>query len=277
MKFRLYREYGAGNSGPVFDAVEAGLRSLGHEIVTNGEDIPVIWSVLWSGRMLANKQIYHSCRSQNKNIMIVEVGNLYRNKTWRVSLNHINNLGEFANNSDLDPTRPKKLKIKLEDLKINRRPEIMIATQHQQSLQWEGLQSINEWLSQTVSNIRQYTDRKIVVRPHPRSPIKAVISGVDIITPNRIPGSYDDFDINYDFHCVVNYNSGPAVQAAIKGTPIICDQSSLAGPLSGKMSEIENISLPDREEWFLKLCHTEWTVDEISTGIPLARLISKII
>jgi hypothetical protein len=276
MKFRLYREYGSANSKPVFDAVELGLRSLGHEIVSIGEDIPVIWSVLWSGRMMPNRQIYNRYRSQNKDVMIIEVGNLHRNNTWRVSLNHINNLGEFANDSDLDLSRPKKLKIKLDDLKTNRCPEILIATQHQQSLQWEGLPSINEWLHNTVSNIRQYTDRKIIVRPHPRSPIKTV-QGVEILTPKQIPGTYDDFDMDYNYHCIVNHNSGPAVQSAINGTPIICDHSSLAAPLSGKLSEIENIVLPNREDWFLKLCHTEWTIDEISKGVPLERLISKII
>ena len=46
MRFRLYREYGAQNSRPVFDALEEGLKALGHEIVSNSEDIPVIWSVL---------------------------------------------------------------------------------------------------------------------------------------------------------------------------------------------------------------------------------------
>ena len=36
--------------------------------------------------------------------------------------------------------------------------------------------------------------------------------------------------------------------------------------------DIEKITLPDREEWFNRLCHTEWTVDEIRQGIPLKRL-----
>jgi hypothetical protein len=36
--------------------------------------------------------------------------------------------------------------------------------------------------------------------------------------------------------------------------------------------QLENPTLPNREEWFLKLCHTEWTVEEIAQGVPLARL-----
>jgi hypothetical protein len=34
--------------------------------------------------------------------------------------------------------------------------------------------------------------------------------------------------------------------------------------------------LPDREDWFLKLCHTEWTVSEIAQGIPMQRLMPLI-
>jgi hypothetical protein len=75
---------------------------------------------------------------------------------------------------------------------------------------------------------------------------------------------------------VVNHNSGPAVQAAINGVPVICDHSSLAFPVSDQIENIDSITLPDREDWFLKLCHTEWTVPEIVEGTPIRRLISDL-
>ena len=114
MRFRLYREYGALNSPPVFDAVEYGLRQQGHDIVTDNEDVSVIWSVLWAGRMRQNKLIYERCQQQGKPILIIEVGNLKRGETWRISLDHINNLGKFGNNINLDPHRPEKLGVKLQ-------------------------------------------------------------------------------------------------------------------------------------------------------------------
>lgn len=271
MRFRLFREHGALNSRPIFDAFEQGIRSLGHEISTT-DGIPVIWSVLWQGRMRANQRIYET----NSPVIIIEVGNLHRGKTWRVSLNHINGLGEFSNNFDLDPSRPEKLGVKLSPERENRRSEILIATQHQHSQQWIGQPAMSDWVDQTINTIRQYSDRKIVVRPHPRSPILSKISGVEIEIPKKIQGSYDDFDIDYNYHCVINHNSGPAVQAAIYGTPIICDKTSLAGEISGKFEEIESIKLPSRDDWFLKLCHTEWTVEEIVKGIPQSRLFAKI-
>lgn len=272
MRFKLYREHGALNSPPVFNAFEQGVLSHGHKIVNSNEDIAVIWSVLWAGRMSANREIYNRCQLNNTKVIIIEVGNLIRDYTWRISLNHINALGQFGNIDNLDYARPSKLKIKLSPAQVSRKPEILIAGQHQQSLQWEGQPRMAEWISNTVTEIRKYSNRSIIVRAHPRSKIVEHIPDVQLEVAKKIQGTYDAFDINYGYHCVINYNSGPAVQAAIQGVPIICNSSSLAYPVSADMSTIENIVLPDRTDWFLKLCHTEWSVEEIANGIPLSRL-----
>jgi len=272
MKFKLYRAYGALNSPPIFDAFEIGVKTLGHKIVENNEDIAVIWSVLWNGRMMPNKAVYDKCIKQGKPVIIIEVGNFKRGTTWRICYQHINGLGIFGNTENLDVTRPQKLNIALAPIKIKRKEAILVASQHSKSLQWEGQPSMEQWIRNTVANIRQFSTRPIVVRPHPRSPIREKISGATIEVPCKLENSYDDFDIDYNYHCVINYNSGPAVQAAINGIPIICDSSSLAFPVSETWQNLENPQLPNRDEWFLQLCHTEWTVEEITQGIPLARL-----
>jgi hypothetical protein len=276
MKFKLYKNFGALNSVPVFTAFAAGVIACGHEIVEDGEDVAVIWSVLWNGRMAGNQQIYNACVKQNKPIVVIEVGNLKRGQTWRISEAHINGLGIFGNIENLDTLRPQQLGVGLHPEKTKRRSEILIATQHSRSLQWQGQPSMEQWIRDTIVKIKRHSGRRIVVRPHPRSPISLNMPGVEIGLPRQIVGSYDDFDIDYNCHCVVNHNSGPAVQAAIHGTPIICDSSSLAGEISGKFEDIETAELPDREDWFLKLCHTEWTVSEITKGIPMERLIPLI-
>lgn len=274
MRFKLYREYGALNSPLVFDAVEQGLKQLGHTIVYDNEDVSVIWSVLWSGRMRQNKLIYDGCQQQGKPVMIIEVGNLKRGETWRISLDHINNLGKFANDTNLDSSRPEKLGVKLQPIPVTRRGEILIACQHQESLQWQGMPAMKDWVADTIEKIKQNTHRRIRVRYHPRSAFPFKQSGVEVERPVLVPGSYDDFDIFYNYHCVINHNSGPAVQAVIHGVPVLCDSSSLAADLSIKWSELDSPYVPDRAEWFVKLCHTEWTVDEIRQGTPISRLFS---
>lgn len=275
MKFKLFREFGAINSPEIFSALERGLKSCGHEIVSENEDIPVIWSVLWKGRMLSNREIYYQAKKTGKKVLIIEVGNLIRGKTWRISLDNINNRGFFGNKCKLDQHRPHVLGVCLRDSQKNKKPEILICSQLPESLQWEGMPSMEQWISDAIKKVQSYSDRKIVLRPHPRAVFKNNFKDVQIDIPRRIPNTYDDFDIDYNFHCVINHNSGPCVQAAIFGTPIICDLSSLAWPVSDYYENIEKISLPDRETWFLELCHTEWTVEEISSGIPIQRIFEK--
>lgn len=272
MRFKLYREYGALNSKPVFAAFEKGISSLGHTVVTDNEDVAVIWSVLWSGRMLSNQKIYNDCKLSNKPIIIIEIGNLYRGVTWRIGLNHINRLGIFGNDSDLDATRPSLLNVMLQPQRLTTNPQILIATQHRDSLQWENMPSMEQWVIDTYKQIRKYSDRPVIVRPHPRSRIVVNIPEITIEQPKLLSGTYDSFDINYNYHRVINHNSGPAVQASINGSTVICDTSSLAWPVSSTFEDIEKNVHIDREEWFLKLCHTEWTVSEIAQGIPLQRL-----
>lgn len=275
MRFKLYRENGALNSPPVFDAFAQGLKRLGHSIVDGGEDVAVIWSVLWNGRMAPNKLVYETCRKNKRPIIIIEVGNLFRNTTWRICLNHINGLGEFGNTVNLDTDRPNKLGISIKPINLNRKQEILIATQHDKSLQWENMPSMTNWTLSMIEKIRQQTDMRINIRPHPRSPMPGIeheFKNVYRQSPKKLTGTYDDFDIDYNYHCVINHNSGPTIHAALAGTPVISHESSLAFPVSDSIENIIDPTLPDREEWIVKLSHTEWTVDEISKGIPIKRL-----
>jgi len=272
MRFKIHKDNGALNSAPIFAALEQGIKNTGFSVVDSGQDVDVIWSVLWHGRMQRNQLIYNQCRAKGKPVMIIEVGNLVRGSTWRISLDHIHGLGIFGNSKNLDKSRPTILGLNLKPLNLKRNNKILIACQHERSLQWEGQPSMAEWAKRKIEEIRKFTEKDIIIRPHPRSPVILNTAGVQVEQPKKIPNSYDSFDIDYNYHCVVNHNSGPAVQAAINGVPVICDSSSLAFPISEHIENIDNPTLPDRAEWFLKLCHTEWTVNEISSGLPIQRL-----
>lgn len=269
MKISYFPDQTALNSKPAMTAFLESCRLLGWSTIENSMDADavVIWSVLWAGRMSKNLWVYNHYRSLNKPVFILEVGNLIRGKTWRVSIDNVNRLGNFGT-GEFEVSRPTKLGINLKP--YNQASSILIACQRQDSLQWTAHSS---WLVDSVNKIKDYSDRPIVIRPHPRYGIKIAIPNVKVEAPKLVPGTYDDFDLDYrKFHCVVNYNSGPGVLAAINGVHTICDQSSLAWPISIDFSEIENPPIKDRDQWFLELCHTEWTVEEIAQGIPLKRL-----
>lgn len=276
MRFKLHQEYGALNSPPIFQAFAQGLKKYGHEIVTNDQDVDVIWSVLWHGRMKGNQQVYYQAKNQGRPVIVIEVGNIFRNVTWRISIDHINRQGVFGNTHDLDYDRPKKLGIQLVPTVTRRKKEILLACQHEHSLQWQGQPKMSTWAESKIFEIRKHTDIPIVVRPHPRSMFTINVPGVRLDVPRLLPNTYDDYNFDYNFHCVVNHNSGPAVRAAIHGVPVVTDTTSLAHPISDVIENIENPVLHDRDQWFLQLVHTEWTIDEIANGVPIQRIISNL-
>jgi hypothetical protein len=94
--------------------------------------------------------------------------------------------------------------------------------------------------------------------------------------PNYLANTYDSFDLHFDCHAVVNYNSGPGIQAAISGTRPMVNSSSLAWPVAISIQDIENPYTQDRDQWLVEICHTEYTIDEISQGIWLKRIASAL-
>jgi hypothetical protein len=73
---------------------------------------------------------------------------------------------------------------------------------------------------------------------------------------------------------VINWNSGPGSQAIINGVPAFVGESSLAAPVANlDLSQLENPSRPDREAWLDHLARTEWTTEEIASGLPLSQLL----
>jgi hypothetical protein len=240
-------------------------------------DCALIWSVLWQGRMQKNQLVYEHYRKQGKPVFIIEVGALDRGRTWKVALNNITKNGEYANTDNLDLDRGKKLGINLITRKIDGQAPILIATQHENSLQWTSTLTVREWVEAQIEKIRAYTDRSIVIRPHPRFFIGNFTGkNVFMSTPTKIANTYDKYDLDFDYSVVINYNSGVAVQSAINGAPVITDDSSLAHEVSLGLSQINKPILVDRTEWFTKIMHTEWTVEEIALGLPLERLLSKV-
>ena len=174
MKFGLWTQYGALNSKPVFEALAHGLKLLGHQVEYNTDDcdIPVIWSVLWNGRMKPNEKIFKTARSEGKDVLVLEVGGLIRGKTWKVGLNGINREANFGPEGN-GPERVQKLELQLE--RWNTFGEtIYICGQHDKSHQWRNMPPMGTWLLDIITQIRKMTSRKIIWRPHPRCPVNGI-------------------------------------------------------------------------------------------------------
>jgi len=265
------------NAQPALDAFLQGCAWLGIETVPNSmdADAAVIWSVLWHGRMKQNEGIYRLYRQQNKPVFVLEVGMLRRGSTWKLGLN-----GTWAD------CYPGKIKLgRAEELGLTLKPwkdngvNIVIACQRNDSEQWASMPPTATWLSDTVRKIREYSERPIIIRPHPRQRITN-IPGTVIEQPKPLVNTYDSFDYERVLDqawAVVNHNSGPGCQAIMSGVPAFVGNTSLALPVSNTdLSQIEKPLRPDREQWLNELAHSEWTIKEIATGSPLQRLMVTI-
>ena len=284
MKFKLWRDYGAQNANPIFDAFEHSCVSDGHNIINsnniNDADCHVIWSVLFNGRMARNKDVWTRCNELNKPVIVLEVGGIQRGKTWKVGINGINRDGYFGDGGN-DNSRSSHLGLFLKPWRVAGN-YILICGQHDKSLQWENMPRMGTWLTSIIEEIHSITDIPIVFRPHPRCPLPDIETQYQHVyrdVPQKIAGSYDDFNLSFrDCHAVVSWSSNPGIQAIIAGIPAFVGPSSLAYEVgNADLSNIVSPKMPDRQQWLNDYAWTEYTVDEISEGIPLKRLTNHLI
>tara|TARA_E500000178_G_scaffold156856_1_gene156658 strand:- start:3336 stop:4178 length:843 start_codon:yes stop_codon:yes gene_type:complete len=278
MRFNLHEKFGALNSKPVFDAFHTGANALGHDVVINGNDgIDVIWSVLWNGRMAGNRSIWERNISQSKPTIVLEVGGIQRGSTWKVGLNGINRDGDYIP-SGANNDRARLLGLELQPWRYDGE-YILIAGQHDKSLQWQDMPPMSNWIIQTIEKLRKHTSRPIVFRPHPRCSLPHIekeFKNVYRQDPVQVKGSYDDFDLGFkNIFATVNWSSNPAIHSVLQGVPAFTGPSSLAYDVTLQdLNQIENPLYCDRQQWLNDYAHTEYTVEEISQGIPIKHLTS---
>jgi len=283
MNFKLWRQYGALNSGPVFDAFHAGAMALGHSVDDSSDNsIDVIWSVLFNGRMARNRDIWKRNMAQSKPTIVLEVGGIKRGQTWKVGLNGINRDAYFSEKGNTDD-RAKKLDLELKPWQ-NNGEYILICGQHDKSLQWQGMPSMSNWVMDTIESIQKHSDRPIIFRPHPRCKLEAIehqYRNVFRQEPKYISGTYDDFDMQFNnVFATVSYSSNPGIHSIIEGVPAFVSTHSLAYDVANDIDflhDIENPLRPDRTQWLNDYAHTEYTIEEISQGLPLKYLTNMLL
>ena len=181
--------------------------------------------------------------------------------------------GEYCNSQ---PTLNRWEQIS-KDLNLSLKPwstnkeTILICCQRDGGWSMDG-QQLMPWLVKTIMEIKKHSDRKIVVRFHPgdrhssnhrSSLLKYKLENVFVTTNESI---LTDFEMA---HVVVNYNSSPAVAAAIEGVPVFVldpERSQAKDIANTDISKIENPILYDRNVWIQKLAQMHWTSNELTDG-----------
>ena len=136
-----------------------------------------------------------------------------------------------------------------------------------------------EWTYLTVEQLRQHTDRKIIVRPHPlrrkssnhRALQKQLLKKSDVhwqetdLLQNRFVPIQEQLAKAW---CTITYTSGSGIDAVLQGTPnIACDTGNMVYDVSSKaISDVEDPFRGDKSAWTNKIAHCQWSIEEFESG-----------
>jgi hypothetical protein len=138
-----------------------------------------------------------------------------------------------------------------------------------------GSVNIQDWAIATINKIRQYTDRPIVVRPHPGDKQSNIIltpghpqCRIPLSSNVRISTNKSLLDDLKNCWAASNYNSSPVVGAAIEGIPVfVADKTkSQCAEIANDLENIENPTLYDRQRWVERISMFHWKFAELQDG-----------
>jgi hypothetical protein len=128
------------------------------------------------------------------------------------------------------------------------------------------------WLDHTISEIRRYTPRPIMVRMHPGDGSR--FKQIEMLQKQygntiSISEHANIRDALQNCWCAVGYNSTPNVVAAIEGIPVYVQDPthSWARDIAfTDLSKIETPVMPDRTAWLDRIANIHWSNEEVRTG-----------
>jgi hypothetical protein len=128
------------------------------------------------------------------------------------------------------------------------------------------------WLDTTLTRIRQYSSRPIMIRMHPGDGSR--FKQIEKIQKKygrtvTISEHANIRDALVNCWCTVGLNSTPNVVAAIEGVPGYIEDTTRSwatGVAFTDLSLIENPPLTDRTEWAHKIANIHWSNTEVRSG-----------
>lgn len=264
--------------------VKTGYSKEIHESVWQPSDLAVIQGWVHNNsaktpHLQFRKEVIDKQKSIGKYTLAIDSNLfLYRDpgntKTYlRFSLNDVfPTSGEYFNKS-IDPKRWQKIK---NDIGFDLQPwrtkgkNILVCLQRNGGWSMDGL-DVMDWLNQTISTIKQNTDRPIIVRAHPgdrrtKDYLKINHSNVKITNNKNI---CEDFQKAW---ATITYNSSPGVASAIEGVPVfvtdpIPNRSQAYDVCNTDLKNIESPLLPERQQWIEKISMCHFNFDDLRNGV----------
>lgn len=186
---------------------------------------------------------------------------------FAVTLNGLHAYGTQIKNMPAD--RWAKLKVKLRPWQKNEDGHILIAHQHIEAFDGHDRQP---WFHETIRRLKELTKRQLILRPHPRDRERGALPPGVLVSTRSLR---EDMETA---RAVVTYDSNISVDALLYGIPVFTAGKTKADPLAcHDIEQIENPSMPDRQQWAHDLAYGQWSVNELRAGLPWIHLIGGLL
>lgn len=247
------------------NALVEGMRTVGlsANVALVSQKLPTKYVACWGWRL--GKRL----RNAGHEVLVMERGYLgdrfsYTSLGW----NGLNGYADFPKYEYDNGVRFESLGARLLPWKTEG-DYILILGQVPRDASLRGV-DLNPFYETWAAQAEAYYGKPVVFRPHP-----------DVVRrggrPPEIPlctAETLEEALNGAFLCL-NYNSNSGVDAVLAGVPTVTfDRGSMAWGVCGR--SIEQALTPYREFWAHNLAFTQWTIDEIKSGLPLEKFAQQI-
>ena len=195
--------------------------------VWNGKDIPVI-----VGNLHGAAEIQIECRKKNIHYILIDHGYFARDIGLSVARFCVDN---YHCTDWRTSNRP------IPKVKAYRAGKTIVVIPPSDYAKM--IYKAHGWLDDTLEQLKQVTDRKVIVKTKGEGLLK---------------------DYLRDAHALVSFGSVSEVEAAIAGVPVFVSEHSPLSPINQPLSNIETPDYPERETWLRSLAASQWYSHEMT-------------
>ncbi len=214
-------------------------------------------------RGILKKKIIKQCWDDGRDFYFIDTGYLGNQKSdqnpngWKYFHRIVKNDLQHNEIIPRPADRFNRLKLSTSKWKTDGR-KILIALPDEKPMKFYGW-VLDQWLKETIEELRKHTDRPIVIRDRVKSRTERVVH-------KSLKEALDD-----DIFALITFNSNSATEAVIHGIPaFVLAPSHAAKPVTLQdISKIETPYYPEEDKvraWLHHLAYCQFHVDELKDG-----------
>jgi hypothetical protein len=148
--------------------------------------------------------------------------------------------------------------------------DILLAGMGDKAANAEGLRT-EEFETDAIATIKAHSNRPIIYRPKP-----SWLTAKPLPQTRWSPKSESLEGLFSNTHAVVTHHSNVAVEAICAGVPAFCKKGVAKSMALSDLRNIESPIYPEgREQWAADIAYTQWSIDEMTKGMPWRHMKSE--